>query len=182
MHLPKTALAIDLTGLCLATPVFAQDVIETPIAKVFAGQWMQSKEADKNGLLMYLTQERAQVGEYFSIRCDEGAPSVRLGFADKLPGVPGKAGRGKAYTAEVRFAVDGNEGGYLVAYTGATKDPNIASGTVHGYKMLFPDAAARDTFLDILRRGQQLTVGGQTYPVSLTGAGQAIAEQAAYCD
>jgi hypothetical protein len=181
MRLPTTALAIGLTSLCLSTPLAAQDVIETPIAKVFAGQWMQSKEADKDGLLMYLTQERAQVGEYFSIRCDEAGRSIRLGFGEKLPRVPGKDGRGKEYMAEVRFAVDGNEGGYLVQYTGATKDPKIASGKVQGYKMIFPDDTARDTFLEILRRGEQLTIGGQTYPISLAGAGAAIEEQAAYC-
>lgn len=183
----RTALALSLALGLAAGPVLSQTetgippVVETDTFKVFNGKWMQNKADGQNGLLMYLTQERAAKGDYFSIRCDTGGRSVRLGFGEKLPGVEGKDGRGKSYKALARFTVDDFSGVYMLEYTGATEDANIAKGNVHGYKMLFDSPEERDQFLDALRKGSSLVIEHQAAPIDLTGSGTAIDEQAAYC-
>lgn len=177
----KSGLAGVVLSLALAAPLMAQEVVENDVAKVFDGKWMQSKEADKNGLLMYLTQERAMTGDYFSIRCDEGGRSVRLGFGTKLPGVEGREGRGKDYQADVTFTIDGAPQVYRAEYTGKKPDPAISGGDIHAYRVLFADDAALDGFLNALRQGSELRIAGQAEPVSLAGSAQAIEEQAGYC-
>ncbi|WP_163848546.1 hypothetical protein [Pseudooceanicola aestuarii] len=162
------AAAIVLT--CLAAPAMAQEVVENEVIKVFAGQWVQSKDPAQNGLLMYLTEDRARAGEYFSIRCEDGDRSVRLGFAKQLP-----------KNARIKMLVDDTAVEANAAYTGDTQDASFAQGSVHGYRLDFADANARDGFLDQLGQGRRLAVGGQKIPLDLTGAGPALREQAAYC-
>ena len=175
LAVPALALAAAAAALLASpAPVAAQSVIETDTAKIFEQHWMQSKEADKNGLLMYLDEERALTGDYLSIRCEEGVRSVRLGFGTPLP----QLAEGEA---EADFAIDGQATTYRLGYTGKTPDPAISKGDIHGYRMLFDSAAARDSFLASLQRGSELRVEGQALPISLAGSGQAIREQAGYC-
>lgn len=176
---PLSAALLALTAL--ATPLAAQDIAENEAAKVFSGRWMQSKTPEQNGMLMYLTQERAARGEYLSIRCEaDGSRSLRLSFPDLLPAVRGETGE-TGYVAQARFTVDDKAGGYLLDYTGSTEDPAIFKGTFFNYRMAFATPQDKATFLAALQRGAQLIVQGQALPVDLTGAGQAIAEQAGYC-
>ena len=181
---PLTRPALGLAILLgLALPATAQQTVENEIAKVFNGSWFQSKEADKNGLLSYLTQERAAKGEYFSIRCEpDGTRSVRVSFPEKLPAVEGRTPRGdKPYVARAVFQIDDLQGAYLLDYTGPTEDAQILKGTFHSYRVQFPSAKAESDFLTVLRRGNWLNIQGQSLPVDLTGAGAAIGEQAGYC-
>ncbi|QPM91158.1 hypothetical protein [Pseudooceanicola algae] len=177
---PYLAVALSLAA---PLPALAQSVVENDQAKVFNERWMQSKAPDKAGLLMYLTPERAVAGEYFSIRCEEGGGrSVRVSFAEKLPSTDGKVPRSdKPYASQMLVAVDGNQGGYALEYTGPVEDPQIHKGTFHSYRVQFPSPQAMTDFLTALQRGQELTILGQSLPVDLTGAGKAITEQAAYC-
>ena len=157
--------------VCLtALPLRAEEVVENDLLKVFAGKWVQSKDPAQNGILMYLTQERSSAGEYFSIRCDKGGPSVRLGFPKRRSG------------KDVAIVVDGTEQRVAWKFTGKTKDPHFSKGNVFGYEMTFADDGAEAEFLDTLRSGRMLTVDGQTLPIELAGSGTAIKEQAGYCN
>lgn len=173
MHLLNAAtlcLALGL-GSTIAHPLAAQSEapVENDLIKVFAGQWVQSKDPAQNGVLMFLTQDRALVGEYFSIRCDGADRSVRIGFPKRM--------RGK----DIGLTLDGVETRYAVDFTGKTKDHSLLKGNVFSYQVAFTDAATREAFLETLRKGRELTIQGQDKPVSLTGAGDAIKEQAGYC-
>ncbi|MGI3163876.1 hypothetical protein [Pseudooceanicola sp. 200-1SW] len=175
LAVPALALAAAAAALLASpAPVAAQAVIETDTAKIFEQRWMQSKEADKNGLLMYLDEQRALTGDYLSIRCEEGARSVRLGFGTARPQLAGGQ-------AEAQFIIDGQATTYRLGYTGTTPDPAISQGDIHGYRMLFASASERDGFLAALQRGSELRIEGQALPISLAGSGQAISEQAGYC-
>lgn len=160
--------AIALLACLAALPVRA-DIVENDAMKVFEGKWVQSKNPDQNGILMYLTQERSEAGEYFSIRCDKGGPSVRVAFPRRASG------------KDIGFVIDGTEMRVASDFTGRTKDPTFVKGNVFGYELTFADDAAEQAFLNTLAAGRMLTVEGQKLPVDLAGAGQAIAEQAAYC-
>ncbi|WP_010141079.1 hypothetical protein [Oceanicola sp. S124] len=162
-------LALGLALLAAPLPLAAQDVVENEVAKIFAEHWMQSKEADKNGLLMYLSEERAMQGDYFSIRCEGDDRSIRLGFGDKLEG------------DRVVFRVDDRAMTFAVEETGVTADPAISRGDIHGYRMVFAGTDQLEAFLGDLRRGTELVIEGQELPISLSGSSQALQEQAAYC-
>lgn len=157
-----------LFACVLALPVHAE-IIENEAMKVFEGKWVQSKDPTQNGVLMYLTQERSELGEYFSIRCEDGAQSIRLAFPRRTSG------------KDVGLTIDGSEVRVASEFTRKTKDPHFVKGNVFGYRLTFPDAAAQDAFLASLRGGRMMTIEGQTLPVDLSGAGQAVREQAAYC-
>ncbi|WP_136636010.1 hypothetical protein [Pseudooceanicola onchidii] len=157
-----------LLATLAALPLRAE-IVENDAMKVFEGKWVQSKDPSQNGILMYLTQERSEVGEYFSIRCDAGAPSVRVAFPKRRSG------------KDLGLIVDGTEMRAPSSFTGRTKDPHFVRGNIFGYKLDFADAAARDAFLTRIGSARMLTIEGQTLPVDLTGAQQAIREQAAYC-
>lgn len=153
-----------------AAPVAAQDeVVENDLIKVFAGHWVQSKDPAQNGALMFLTQERAQNGEYFTITCVEADRSIRIGFP--------KRQRGK----DLGLTLDEVETRYPIKFTKKTKDRNFLKGNIFSYEMSFEDAEAQDAFLQGLREGAMLTIEGQSLPIDLTGAGDAIEEQAGYC-
>lgn len=152
----------------LALPAQAE-IVENDVMKVFEGKWVQSKDPSQNGILMYLTQERSAAGEYFSIRCEGAAQSVRVAFPKRRPG------------NEVSVTIDGTQQTIPAEFTGRTKDPHFLKGNVFGYALSFEDPAAREGFLDTLRSGRMLTIEGQSLPVELAGSGQAISEQAAYC-
>ena len=156
------------TIFALATPAVAE-VIENDAIKVFEGKWVQSKDPSQNGILMYLTQERSEAGEYFSIRCDGAAQSVRIALPRRHSG------------NDIGITVDGATTRVPAEFTGKTKDPHFAKGNIFGYALKFPDAAAQEAFLGALRKGRMLTVEGQTLPVELTGSDQAVGEQAGYC-
>ena len=153
-----------------AAPVAAQDeVVENDLIKVFAGHWVQSKDPAQNGALMFLTQDRAQNGEYFTITCVEADRSIRIGFP--------KRQRGK----DLGLTLDEVETRYPIKFTKKTKDRNFLKGNIFSYEMSFEDTEAQDTFLQGLREGAVLMIEGQTLPIDLTGAGAAIEEQAGYC-
>ncbi|WP_375173978.1 hypothetical protein [Pseudooceanicola sp.] len=155
---------------CLAALPLRAEVIENDAMKVFEGKWVQSKDPSQNGILMYLTQERSAVGEYFSIRCDEGAPSVRLAYPRRMS------------AKDVGLTVDGTQQRVAWEFTGKTRDPHFVKGNVFGYALTFADEAEKEAFLARLQGGRMLTVEGQTLPVELKGSGQAIREQARYCN
>ncbi|MBT9386426.1 hypothetical protein KM176_21340 [Pseudooceanicola sp. CBS1P-1] len=167
MFMAAAALACGIAGPALAqeTP----DIQDSPVARVFAGKWMQSKDPGQHGLLMYLTTPRARAGEYFSVVCEAGAPAVKLGF--------GKRQRGK----EIDFDVDGRKAAFALDATGTTKDTQIAKSKIYSYRVVFPSSAARDGFLQSLRAGHKLIVAGQDHPIDLRGAAEALQEQAGYC-
>ena len=154
---------------CLAALPLRAEIVENDAMKVFEGKWVQSKNPSQNGILMYLTQERSEVGEYFSIRCEEGAPSVRIAFPRRMS------------AKDVGLTVDGTQQRIAWEFTGRTKDPHFVKGNIFDYKLAFGDDAARAAFLGDLRAGRMLTVEGQTLPIELKGSGQAISEQATYC-
>ncbi len=154
---------------CLAALPLRAEIVENEMMKVFEGKWVQSKDPSQNGILMYLTQERSEVGEYFSIRCDAGVPSVRLAFPRRVSG------------KDVGLTIDGTEHRVAWSFSGKTKDPHFVKGNVFGYALTFEDAAAREDFLTQLKEGRMLTVQGQTLPIELSGSAQAITEQAGYC-
>ncbi|EAQ03056.1 hypothetical protein OB2597_12968 [Pseudooceanicola batsensis HTCC2597] len=160
--------ALSLFLSLAALPLHA-DVVENDVIKVFGGKWVQSKDPGQNGILMYLTQERSAAGEYFSIRCEGADRSVRLAY-------PRRRAAG-----DVGLTVDGREFRVPAEFTGRTKDPHFLKGNVFGYELVFADAAAQADFLEQLRRGRMLRIEGHTLPVDLSGAGQAVREQAAYC-
>ncbi|MBR9762897.1 MAG: hypothetical protein GYB53_05040 [Rhodobacteraceae bacterium] len=166
---PASGLALGLALLAAPLPLAAQDVVENEVAKIFAEHWMQSKEADKNGLLMYLSEERAMQGDYFSIRCEGDDRSIRLGFGDALEG------------DRTVFRVDGRAMTFPLEPTGVTPDPAISQGDIHGYRMVFSGGDQLEAFLGDLRRGSELVIEGQDLPISLSGSAQALQEQAAYC-
>lgn len=156
------------TAIALAAPATAE-VIENDAIKVFEGKWVQSKDPSQNGILMYLTQERSEVGEYFSIRCVDAAQSVRVAFPKRHAG------------GDLGLTVDGVTVRVPAEFTGRTKDPHFAKGNIFGYALNFQTQAAQDAFLMALRQGRMLNVEGQSLPVELTGSDQAIGEQASYC-
>jgi hypothetical protein len=162
------ALIACTAALPFAAPAHAE-VVENDVIKVFEGQWVQSKDPTQNGLLMYLTQERSSVGEYFSIRCEDAAPSVRIAYPKRRS------------AKDIGLTVDGSQQRVAARFTGKTKDVSFSKGNLFGYALEFPDTASRDAFLASLRGGTMLVVEGQTLPVDLKGARQAVAEQAAYC-
>ena len=161
-------LAPALFACLTALPVHA-DVVENDAIKVFEGKWVQSKDPSQDGILMYLTQERSQAGEYFSIKCAAGAPSVRVAFPRKPSG------------KDIGVTVDGAAMRVPAEFKGRTKDPHFVKGNIFGYALTFADASAQTAFLEALRKGHMLTVEGQTLPVDLTGASEAVKEQARYC-
>lgn len=161
---------IPVVLACLAAMPVRSEIVENDAMKVFEGKWVQSKNPAQNGILMYLTQERSMAGEYFSIRCEDGNPSVRLAFPRRASG------------KDVGLTIDGSERRVAADFTGKTKDPNFAKGNVFGYKLVFDDSASQAAFLDSLGAGTMLAIEGQSLPVDLAGAGQAITEQAAYCN
>ena len=71
--------AMALIALGLALPARAE-IVENEMMKVFDGHWVQSKDPSQFGALMFLTQERAAAGEYFTIRC-VGDSITRSGMA-----------------------------------------------------------------------------------------------------
>lgn len=168
MRAIRTALSLAL--LASPLPLAAQDVVENDVAKIFSEHWLQSKEADKNGLLMYLSQDRAVAGDYFSIRCEGDGRSVRLGFGTDLD------------ESKTVFRVDGRAMTFELEATGVTPDPAISQGDIHGYRIVFSGEDQLEAFLGDLRRGSELVIDGQELPVDLSGSAQAIQEQAAYCE
>jgi hypothetical protein len=160
---------IPFTLACLAALPLRAEIVENEMMKVFEGKWVQSKDPAQNGILMYLTQERSEKGEYFSIRCQDGAPSVRLAYPRRISG------------KDVGVIVDGTEQRIAAKFSSKTKDPHFIKGNIFGYALEFEDDAARDAFLTSLRKGRMLTIEGQSLPIDLTGAGKAIEEQAGYC-
>ncbi|WP_407493768.1 hypothetical protein [Pseudooceanicola sp. MF1-13] len=161
-------MSLALIACTLALPVRAE-ILENEMMKVFEGKWVQSKDPSQNGILMYLTQERSAAGEYFSIRCEGSAQSVRIAYPKRRS------------AEDVGVTIDGKDMRVPVTFTGKTQDPNFLKGNVFGYEMTFEDAAAQKAFLTALRNGRMLKVEGQSLPVELAGSGQAIREQAAYC-
>lgn len=162
-------LAFSALIACLAALPLHAEIVENEAMKVFDGAWVQSKDPSQNGILMYLTQERSQAGEYFSIRCDNGGPSVRVAFPRRRS------------ADDIGVTVDGSAMRVPSKFTGRTKDPHFVKGNVFGYELAFPDDASEQAFLASLRSGRMLTIEGQTLPVALKGASQAVGEQARYC-
>ncbi|MGI3170059.1 hypothetical protein ACRARG_12950 [Pseudooceanicola sp. C21-150M6] len=155
--------------LLAALPAQAE-VIETDLIKVFEGKWVQSKDPSQNGILMYLTEQRSAVGEYFSIRCDGSDRSVRIAFPRRRP------------TDAIGMTLDGTQYRVPAKFVGKTPDPQFVKGNLFGYALNFPDAETQARFLDRVGSGTMLTVEGQTLPIDLAGAGDAVAEQADYCE
>ena len=165
----RLALA-TLTCSALALPAAAQSVIETDQMTVYEGQWVQTKLPEQKGALLYLTQPRGQVGEYFSITCaGASARTIKLGFLTPLPG------------DTVNMSVDGTNLSVPVVSTGTTRDTAYTQSDIHRYDVAFADAGQQSAFLDALKRGSELRITGQTLPVSLKGATAALNGQGAHC-
>ena len=160
--------AMALIALGLALPARAE-IVENEMMKVFDGHWVQSKDPSQFGALMFLTQERAAAGEYFTIRCVGADRSIRIGFPKRQNG------------GAIGITIDGTPREIEANFTGRTKDRNFLKGNIFSYELEFDDAAAQSAFLEEMRAGRMLTVNGQSLPISLAGAGQAVAEQAVYC-
>lgn len=161
-------LALALFACTAALPLWAE-VVENDLLKVFEEKWVQSKDPSQNGILMYLTQERSAAGEYFSIRCEGSAQSIRLAYPKRRPG------------NDIGVTVDGTSTRVPANFTGKTKDPHFRKGNIFSYELVFADIQTQTAFLESVRRGRMLTVEGQSLPVELAGASQAIREQATYC-
>lgn len=154
---------------CLAALPAQADIIENEAMKVFEGRWVQSKDPAQNGALMYVTQARSEVGEYFSIRCEDGGPSVRIAFPRRISG------------KDIGVTIDGTEARVPAEFASKTKDPHFLKGNVFGYALNFGSDAEEQAFLASVAQGRMMTIEGQTHPIDLQGAGQAVVEQAGYC-
>ena len=154
---------------CLAALPLRAEIIENEAMKVFEGKWVQSKDPSQNGALMYVTQVRSEVGEYFSIRCEDGGPSVRIAFPRRISG------------KDIGITIDGTQTRIPAKFASKTKDPHFLKGNVFGYALNFGSDAEEQAFLTSVAQGRMMTIEGQTHPLDLKGAGQAVTEQAGYC-
>lgn len=160
-----------------ALPLRAQ-VIENEQIAVYAQQWVQAKAPGQNGLLSFLTLPRGQAGEYFSIRCNlvGGAEtrSIRIGYPKPLT-------QDRAAAVPVPLTIDGRNMQATARFTGTTPDEAYTKSDIHGYELSFASAAEQKAFLDAMKAGATLKIGGQTLPVSLTGFTAALNGQGQYC-
>lgn len=164
-------------ALCAATalPAAAQNVIENEQMVVYEGQWVQSKLPGQAGALMFLTVERGQAGEYFTISCANAGGTadrtVKLGYPAPLAQSP----------AQVTLTIDGMPRQASASFTGTTRDDAYTKSDIHSYELDFGSPAAEEDFFRALSAGGTLEIGGQTLPVSLRGVTAALNGQSAYC-
>jgi len=166
----RTTLCAALLATAAAS-VSGQEIENDDLA-VYAGQWVQHKSPAQNGLLMFLTVERGQKGEYFSISCTRAGGvedrKVSIGYPKPLPET----------TMPLTLSVDGQPVPATATFTASKRDDAYTKSDIHGYELTFQDEAA---FLRALQSGGTLQIPGQTMPVSLAGFTAALKGQSAYC-
>ncbi|MDF1857236.1 hypothetical protein [Pseudooceanicola sp.] len=167
--------AFAATLIISAAPLLAADVIETDQMIVYEGQWVQSKLAEQNGALMFLTVPRGQIGEYFSISCILSGGTldrtIKLGFPDPLA----------SDSAPVMLRVGDIQHQATATFTGTTPDPAYTKSDIHSYALRFTDEATESAVFDAMRKGSELQISGQQLPIDLTGFTAAYNGQTAYC-
>lgn len=163
--------------LTLATPGHAQ-VIENEQMVVYANQWVQMKTGNDGAALMFLTVERGEKGEYFSIRCEmtggKRTRSIRLGFPSALKNAVDAP-------APITVEIDGKSYDAMATFTGTTRDDAYTKSDIHGYELSFAKDTSLDATLKAMKAGNVLKVQGQSLPVSLKGFTAALKGQDTYC-